>query len=136
MQHDQNSAPATTEERIVLFDSSEFAQLLGIRIIEARDGYARVVMPVFGKKNPNGVVHGGAIFTLADQAFAIAANAGHTNRVAVSVHIQFIAPARGDLTAISEVLGESRRYSTYRVMVYEGDRTIAQVDGVAIRISP
>jgi acyl-CoA thioesterase len=136
MRHDQNPAPVTPEERIALFDSSEFAHLLGIRIIEAREGYARVFMPVSGKKNQNGVVHGGAIFTLADQAFAISANAGHTNHVAVSVHIQFITPARGDLTAISEVLGESRRYSTYRVMVYEGDRIIAQADGVAIRISP
>jgi acyl-CoA thioesterase len=136
MRHDQNSAPADTEERIALFDSSEFAQLLGLKIIEARDGYARVVMPVLKKKNPNGVVHGGAIFTLADHAFAIAANAGRTERVAVSVHIQFITPARGDLTAVAEILGESRRFSTYRVMVYDGDRAVAQVDGVAIKVSP
>ena len=136
MPPDRSAAWATIEERIASFDSSEFAELLGIRIIEAKDGYARVVMPASKKKNPNGVVHGGAIFSLADHAFAISANAGPIRRVAVSVHIQFIAPAHGELTAISEFVGESRKYSTYRVLVYEGDRTIAQCDGVAIRYPP
>lgn len=131
-------SPSTdaAQERITSFDASEFAQMLGMKIVEAREGYARVIMPSSGKKNPHGVVHGGAIFTLADQAFAIAANAGNADRVAVSVHIQYIAPARGDLEAVSELVAESGRYSTYRVMVYEGKRIIAEFDGVAIRVSP
>ncbi len=133
MPHDHSPEQATLKERIALFDSSEFAQLLDVKIIEAREGYARVMMPPLQKKNPNGVVHGGAIFSLADHAFAIAANAGRTGRVAVSIHIQYIAPAYGELIAISEIVGENGRYSTYRVKVYEGDRIIAQCDGVAIR---
>ena len=124
------------QQIIASFDDSGFARLLGMKIIEARDGFARVMMPSSGKKNPNGVIHGGAIFSLADQAFGIAANAGGTDRVAVSIHIQYIAPASGDLEAVSELVGEHGRYSTYRVMVYEGDRPIAEFDGVAIRISP
>jgi len=133
MPHDQFPARASIEERIASFDSSEFAQLLGMKVLEAREGYARVMMPPLQKKNPNGVVHGGAIFSLADHAFAIAANAGRSDRVAVSIHIQFIGPAHGDLIAISEIVGESGRYSTYRIMVYEKDRPIAQCDGIAIR---
>jgi acyl-CoA thioesterase len=133
MPHDQVPARATIEERIVSFDSSEFAQLLGLKVLEVREGYARVMMPSSQKKNPNGVVHGGAIFSLADHAFAIAANTARTDRVAVSIHIQFIAPAHGDLIALSEIVGERGRYSTYRTMVYEKDRAVALCDGVAIR---
>jgi acyl-CoA thioesterase len=122
-------------ERITSFDSSDFARLLHLEIAEAREGFARVIMPSSEKKNPNGVIHGGAIFSLADQAFGMAANSGTVQRVAVSAHIQYIAPASGDLEAIAELVAEKGRYSTYRVMVYEGDRVIAEFDGVAIRVS-
>jgi acyl-CoA thioesterase len=128
--------PVGVRERIAAFDSSDFARLLHLEIVEARDGFARVIMPSSEKKNPNGVIHGGAIFSLADQAFGMAANSGTVQRVAVSVHIQYIAPASGDLHAIAELVAEQGRYSMYRVMVYEGDRAIAEFDGVAIRISP
>jgi acyl-CoA thioesterase len=60
--------------RISAFNHREFAQLLGLEITEAHDGYARVVMDCNGKNNPRGVAHRGAIFALADQAFGIAAN--------------------------------------------------------------
>jgi acyl-CoA thioesterase len=129
------SPPVTVRERVTAFDTSEFARLLGLEVVEARDGFARVIMPSSAKKNPDGVIHGGAIFSLADQAFGMAANAGTVQRVAVSVHIQYIAPASGDLEAVAELVAEHGRYSTYRVMVYEEDRAIAEFDGVAIRTS-
>jgi len=123
-------------QRMSEFDNSEFARLLGLTVLEANNGYARVVMPASDKKNPNGILHGGAVFTLADHAFGIAANTGSIRRVAVSVSIQFIAPASGDLEAVAERVGESGRYSTYRVLVYESTRLIAACDGVAIQVSP
>jgi acyl-CoA thioesterase len=107
--------------------------MLGITVIEAREGYARLSMPSAGKKNPHGVVHGGAIFSLADQAFSVAANAGTTVRVAVSIHIQYLAPAHGDhLEAVAERAGKDGDFSQYRVVVYEGKRIIATCDGVAL----
>jgi acyl-CoA thioesterase len=118
---------------VAAFDDSEFAQLLGLEIIEAGDGFARVAMDPPGKKNPHGVLHGGAIFALADQAFGMAANFGKT-RVAVSVHIQYIAPASGRLVAVAKMVADNGRYSTFRVIVFEGDRLIAEFDGVAMRV--
>ncbi|OPY36849.1 MAG: Thioesterase superfamily protein [Methanoregula sp. PtaU1.Bin051] len=132
----RDPALAHLQQRIAAFDNCEFARLLGITIAEAREGYARVLMPSAGKNNPNDVIHGGAIFTLADQAFAIAANAGTAKRVAVSAHIQYLAPASGDLEAVAEYVGGSRRYSTYRVTVFDGERMVATFDGTAIQISP
>ena len=120
--------------RITAFNQSEFAQLLGMEITEAYDGYARVVMDCTGKNNPRGVAHGGAIFAVADQAFGIAANCGTANCVAVSIHIQYISPASGSLVAVAHRVAENGRYSTFRVMVYEGERIIAEFDGVAIRL--
>jgi acyl-CoA thioesterase len=119
---------------IPAFNQSEFALLLGMQITEAHDGYARVVMDCTGKKNPRGVAHGGAIFALADQAFGIAANCGAATRVAVSIHIQYIAPATGSLVAIAHRVADNGNYSTFRVMVYEGERVVAEFDGVAIQV--
>ena len=121
--------------RISVFNQSEFARLLGMEITEAHDGYARVTMDGIGKNNPRGVVHGGAVFALADQAFGIAANCGSAIRVAVSTYIQFISPATGSLVAVARQVADNGRYSTFRVLVYEEERIIAEFDGVAIRIN-
>ncbi|MCK9593055.1 MAG: PaaI family thioesterase [Methanoregula sp.] len=123
-------------DRISAFNLSEFAQLLGMKITEARDGYARVVMDCCGKKNPHNVAHGGAICALADQAFGIAANCAGVDRVAVSVHIQYISPATGPLVAIAHRIADNGRYSTFRIMIHQGDRIVAEFDGVAIQVNP
>jgi acyl-CoA thioesterase len=120
--------------RISAFNQSEFARLLGMEITEAYDGYARVTMDGAGKNNPRGVVHGGAVFALADQAFGIAANCGADVRVAVSIHIQYISPATGSLVAVAHRVADNGRYSIFRVMVYDGERIIAEFDGVAIQV--
>ncbi|MGA7628988.1 MAG: hypothetical protein WCA60_10895, partial [Methanoregula sp.] len=54
---------------------------------------------------------------------------------AVSVHIQYIAPARGLLVAVAERIASNETCGTYRVIVYEGERTIAVFDGIAFRVS-
>ena len=95
----------------------------GMEILEASEGYSRVTMDCAGKMNPGGVAHGGAIFALADQAFGIAANCCGTHRVAVSVSIQYIAPAKGKLVAVAERIDDNGSCDTYRVMVHEGERT-------------
>ena len=121
--------------RISAFNHREFAQLLGMEITEAHDGYARVVMDCNGKNNPRGVAHRGAIFALADQAFGIAANCGSVIRVAVSIHIQYISPATGSLVAVAHRVADNGWYSLFRVMIYEEERTIAEFDGVTIQVN-
>lgn len=121
-------------EQIRKFNESEFAQLLGIKILEASEGYSRVTMDCTGKMNPGGVGHGGAVFALADQAFGIAANCCGTHRVAVSVSIQYIAPAKGRLVAVAKRVEDNGSCDTYRVMVHEGERPIAEFTGIAFRV--
>jgi acyl-CoA thioesterase len=125
---------AAIPEQIRVFNESEFARLLGMEILEAHDGYSRVTMDCAGKMNPGGVAHGGAIFALADQAFGIAANCCGIHRVAVSVSIQYIAPAKGKLVAVAKRVSDNGSCDTYRVMVHEGERPVAEFTGVAFRV--
>jgi acyl-CoA thioesterase len=126
--------PSAIAERIHLFNSSEFARLLGMEILEASDGYSLVTMDCAGKLNPGGVAHGGAIFALADQAFGIAANCCGVDRVAVSVSIHYIAPAKGKLVAVARRVEDNGTTDTYRIMVHEGERPVAEFTGVAFRV--
>jgi acyl-CoA thioesterase len=126
--------PKAIEEQIRIFNASEFARLLGMEIVEVSEGYSRVTMDCAGKLNPGCVAHGGAIFSLADQAFGIAANCCGVHRVAVSVSIQYIAPAKGKLVAVARRVADNGTCDTYRVMVHEGERPVAEFTGVAFRI--
>lgn len=130
----QTSDPSAIAEQVRIFNSSEFARLLQMEITDASEGYARVTMDCAGKMNPGGVAHGGAIFSLADQAFGIAANCCGTHRVAVSVSIQYIAPAKGKLVAVARRVADNGSCDTYRVMVHEGERPVAEFTGVAFRV--
>ena len=132
----QQSAPDThaIAEQVRHFNESEFARLLGMVILEASEGYAKVTMDCAGKMNPGGVAHGGAIFAVADQAFGIASNCCGPHRVAVSVSIQYIAPAKGSLVAIARRVADNDSCDTYRVMVYDGERPVAEFTGVAFRL--
>lgn len=122
------------DDCIRAFNTSDFARLLGMVITEARDGYSRVTMDSAGKANPDGVAHGGAVFALADQAFGIAANCCGTHRSAVSVHIQYMVPATGMLVAIAERVEDNGTCDTYRVIVYAGQKAVAEFTGVAFRV--
>jgi acyl-CoA thioesterase len=126
--------PLAIAEQVRIFNTSEFARLLGMEILEAGEGYSRVTMDCAGKMNPGGVAHGGAIFALADQAFGIAANCCGVHRVAVSVSIHYIAPAKGTLVAVARRAADNGSCDTYCVMVHEGDRVIAEFTGVAFRV--
>lgn len=119
--------------RIRQFNDSEFARLLEMKIIEARPGYAKVVMNVPGKRNQHMHAHGGAIFSLADQAFGIAANLGLIEEVALSAQINYLSPAKGTLTAVAQCVGETGYYSTYKVQVFHDGTLVATFEGQGIR---
>lgn len=122
--------------QIERFNRSEMARLLGMECTEARPGYARVFMDTDGKRGPGGLIHGGAIFSLADHAFGLAANLEERRQVALSAYITYIAPGTGRLEAVARRVTENEDHSLYRVRVTEGERLIALFDGVGIRVPP
>jgi acyl-CoA thioesterase len=123
----------TGEQRILALGACPFAHLLGMEIVETWPGGARVVMDTTGKENFLGVAHGGAIFSLADQAFAAAANREGILQVAVSVHIQYFSPAKGRLEAVARLIAETDRTSLILVEVKSGERVVATFEGTAYK---
>jgi acyl-CoA thioesterase len=123
----------TGEQRIQALGACPFARLLGMEIVETWPGGARVVMDTTGKENFLGVAHGGAIFSLADQAFAAAANRDGILQVAVSVHIHYLSPAKGKLEAVARLIAETDRTSHILVEVKSGERIVATFEGVAYK---
>lgn len=132
----QSDGPESGVDKEIVrkFDECEFSRLLGMRVVETWDGGARVTMDAEGKWNAMGVAHGGAVFAVADQAFGIAANQDGKPRVAVSVHINYIAPATGILEAVAERVEQTPTRALYHVRVLSGGRLIAEFDGLAWRV--
>ncbi|MBJ7437459.1 MAG: hydroxyphenylacetyl-CoA thioesterase PaaI [Sphingopyxis sp.] len=98
-----------------------------IDIEEVREGYARIAVTVNDQMlNGYGTAHGGALFTLADQAFAYACNSYGLQTVAQSASISFLTPARpGDrIVAEAEAVMKSGRSGAFNVAV----RTVDGID--------
>lgn len=105
-------------------DGQPFARRLGLRLVELKEGYARVEMePSDGNQNFFGTIHGGAIFSLIDQAFGAAANSHGTVAVAISVTVDYLRPATSDETLYAEAreVSRTRRISTYNIEVRNQD---------------
>lgn len=90
-----------------------------ITIREAKPGEAVCVMPILPKHlNSRGTVMGGAIFTLADFAAAVAANAyaDATNTITLHGDITYLAPAKGcELVASAKTIKRGRTTALYEV---------------------
>ncbi len=113
-----------------------FAEELGIKLVEARDGYAKVSMKVEkNHTNALGFTHGGAIFSLADYAFAQACNYGDNVAVAVQVNINFLKPSvEGDtLTAEAVRVSDGKTMGLYHVTIKNQEKMIAFFSGLAFK---
>ena len=87
----------TIDELREPFKDDIFATDAGCVIDEVGEGTSVCSMPIEAKhKNARGTVMGGAIFTLADFAFAVAANAGGVPTVSISANTMFMKAAKGE----------------------------------------
>lgn len=101
------------------FAKDQFAMgLTGIEIDELEAGYSKCSLAICEKHlNSDGVVMGGALFTLADVAFAVAANYD-ANVVTLSSQINFLRPATGArLKAEARLVHKGRSVCLYQVSV-------------------
>ncbi|WP_165055615.1 MULTISPECIES: PaaI family thioesterase [unclassified Adlercreutzia] len=112
---------ATLEELAAFFSGDKFAtEAAGCRIVEARRGHAVCEMELVQGVHYNamGGVMGGAIFTLADFALAVACNVGEAPTVSVSNTIEFLSGAKGTkLIATCDADKSGRRLGFYTVEV-------------------
>ncbi|BDP40525.1 putative esterase [Deinococcus aetherius] len=99
-----------------------YADFLGMTVREATPGRTVVSLRITPDGlNMHGTAHGGLLFSLADEAFAVISNL-EARAVAVETHLSFFRPAReGDeLIAVATPERVGRTLATYRVEVRRG----------------
>ena len=109
-------------------EKDKMAVWLNIELLKVRIGYARIGMIIREDMlNAVDVCQGGAIFSFADFAFAVASNSHGKIALAVSANINFTNPAfAGDrLIAEAEELSRTKRTGSYQIKVTrEGDQKL------------
>lgn len=99
-----------------------YAHHLGMTVLDAGPELTRVALTVTESGlNMHGSAHGGLIFSLADEAFALISNA-EAQAVAVETHLSFFRAARAgdELVAVATPERIGRTLATYRVEVRRG----------------
>jgi acyl-CoA thioesterase len=99
--------------------NDEFARLCNIELVSTAPGYARAKMTLRPHhRNGVGITQGGAIFTLADFAFAAASNSHGTVSVGVNANITFMkAATTGTLWAEAKENSKNAKLGSYTVEV-------------------
>jgi acyl-CoA thioesterase len=125
-----------TEKARKIFDRDRYAKLSGVELVEAGSGFCTARMKVDDRHlNAANVVQGGAIFTLADFAFAVASNSHGQLALAINVHISYLqAVSAGTLYAVASEVDTPKRLGVYEVIVKdEQERIIATFNGMVYR---
>lgn len=125
-----------TDEARILFANDRYAALTGVEIVETSTGYCKARMKIEDKvMNGANVVQGGAIFTLADFAFAVASNSHGQLALAINVNISFLkAASAGTLHAVATEVTEPARLGAYDVLVTDDEgEIVARFNGMVYR---
>lgn len=116
------------------FENDKFAKFNGIKILEIKKGWAKVKMDITENHlNGVGIVHGGAIFTLADLAFAAAANSHGNISVGINASISYMKAGNGKiLIAEAQEVSRNPKLSSYTVKITdEKEDLVAIFQGMA-----
>ena len=122
-------------------ETEPIASFLKMRMLELSPGYAKVAIKLVPEyQNFNGLIFGGIIMAVADQAFAYATNAmTYPNpSIASQFNIHFIASAavNDELTAECRVIRSGRRVGISEMVVTNQDgKLIAKATGTTIPVS-
>ncbi|MEN8240189.1 MAG: hotdog fold thioesterase [Actinomycetota bacterium] len=115
------------------FETDPYAAAQGIRLDRiTEDGVVVSLVVTDDHVNFHGVTHGGALFSLADCAFALASNAHGDAAVAIDTHLSITAASHvGDvLTATAHEMTRGRTLGTYRIDITRTDgRTVGLFTG-------
>jgi acyl-CoA thioesterase len=114
-----------------------YAKKMGLKLVEVDEGYALVEMKFTeDMENVFGMAHGGAIFSLIDEAFEIASNSHGTVSVALSMSVTYVSSPKKGETLLSEgkEVSRSNRVATYSIQVKtEGGDLIAICQALVYR---
>jgi len=129
-----------TPDNVAQLKASEagepIASFLNMKLVELTPGYSRVTMKLTpDHMNFNGMVFGGIVMSIADQAFAYATNSLVSPSIATQFNIHLITGASpGDeLTAECRVVKSGRRIGVSEMTVTNQDgKLIAKATGTTV----
>ena len=111
-----------------------FAELVGFEIFPESDGTATAKLTISEHHlNPNGVVHGGALFTLVDTVMG----ASLMQRLdegdicaTLQISMNFLRPVVGGLVECeAKVVNKGRRFANVRGELYVEEKLVGTADG-------
>ncbi len=133
----QEKETSATIVKLKLGEKTEpIASCLDMRLVDLSPGYARVLMKLKPEyQNFNGMVFGGMIMAVADQAFAYGCNSSAYPSIATQFNIHFIAGAgvNDEITAECRVVRSGKRVGLSEITVTNQEgKLIAIATGTSI----
>ena len=121
-----------------MFDQDEFSQWMNIKLIEVKENYCLIEMPI-KKEMINGLktVHGGVTFAFADSALAFSSNNSGDAAVALNCIINFTkAGKEGDtFRAESILVNDTRKTAVYDIKITnQYEELVAKFVGTVYKI--
>lgn len=115
-----------------------FSQWMGIKIVEIKENYCLLEMPI-RKEMLNGLktVHGGITFSFADSALAFSSNNSGDAAVALNCIINFTKAGReGDIfRAESKLVNDTRKTAIYDIAITnQNEELVAKFVGTVYKI--
>ena len=134
----KNSKMYPLELAQYMLNQDFFSQWMGIKLIEVREKYCLIEMPV-KQEMINGLktVHGGITFAFADSALAFSSNNTNEASVAVNCTINFTKAVKlGDtLFAESILISDTRKTGIYDISITNQDKVlVASFRGTVYKI--
>lgn len=116
----------TQAELKEFFLKDRFAAHVGIELVEMAPGRAKAKLDIQDHHlNAVGVVHGAAIFSLADLVFAVASNSHGKVALGINVSISYMTAARGStLVAEAEEVSINPKLATYLIRIVDAEQTL------------
>ena len=107
-------------------NDNHFLQSSNMKVTEIRKGYAKVEMNLDEKiLNIYGLVHGGALFSLADTAAGAASFTTGRESVTLSASINYIKPGTGGrLIAIASEISAGHSTGVYEVFIFNDENKL------------
>jgi acyl-CoA thioesterase len=114
-----------------------FSKWIGIKVIDVKEGYAKIKMTI-REEMVNGfhVAHGGIVFSFADSALAFACNNRNNLSLALECNISFLKQVNVDdeLTAEAKEIHNGKSTGVYSInVINQNNQQVALFKGTCFR---
>lgn len=109
-------------------EDEPYARFLNIKLRDVDEGYALCEMEYKDNlDNLYGIAHGGAIFSLIDEAFEISSNSYENVAVALNMNVTYIRPPKKNtiLKAESREIHRTKKTASYYITVRDDENLLA-----------